>query len=135
MKTLLFLFTFMLFAQHIDAQTTGSTGKVYISTNALAKKYHKTKSCFSLKNDQNTLKTVSLSEAKKLGRTPCKNCYSEKVSNPGTVFVCTGGSSKKYHGASDCTGLKSCHGSIVKMAVAKAKEAGRTACKLCIQQN
>ena len=117
----------------MSAYNTGVPTKVYISTKSLATKYHKTKSCISLKNDHNNFKYVTLEYAKSIGRTPCKNCYGEMVSNPTTVYVCTGGSSKKYHGLKDCRGLSSCHGSIVKMAVAKARQSGRTPCKLCIK--
>lgn len=131
MKRLILLSMFAVLSLAGYSQTT--TTKVYISTNPLAKKYHKTKSCISLTNDQTTLKYVTLAEAKRMGRTECKNCYGEKVSNPTNVFVCTGGSSKKYHGLKECRGLSSCHGSIVKMTAAKAREAGKTACKLCIK--
>lgn len=133
MKNLLFVFLLLLPCS-VLAQSSGNPSKVYISTNPLAKKYHKSKNCFSIINDQDNLKYVTLAEAQRQGRTPCKNCYGESVSNPTTVFVCTGGSSKKYHGLKDCRGLSSCHGSIVKMTVSKAKEAGKTACKLCIKK-
>ncbi len=130
------LILFLMFVLPICgfAQTSDKPVKVYISTSSMAKAYHKTKNCISLKNDQDKLKYITLDDAKKLGRTPCKNCYGETVTNPTNVFVCTGGSSKKYHGLKDCRGLSSCHGSVVKMTVAKAKQAGKTACKLCIKQ-
>lgn len=134
MKKILIAFLLAVLPVFGFAQTSGNPTKVYISTSTMAKAYHKTKNCISLKNDQDKLKYVTLEYAKNLGRTPCKNCFGEMVSNPSNVFVCTGGSSKKYHGLKDCRGLSSCNGSVVKMTVAKAKQAGRTACKLCIKQ-
>ena len=47
------------------------------------------------------------------------------------VYICTGGSSKKYHTKSDCLGLKNCGGDIKKISVKKATEMGRKPCKIC----
>lgn len=49
----------------------------------------------------------------------------------GNVYICTGGSSKKYHSTPDCRGLNNCQGSIRQISLQKAKEMGRTACKIC----
>lgn len=47
------------------------------------------------------------------------------------VYVCTGGSSKKYHSSADCKGLRSCGGNIEKVYLEFAEEKGRTPCKMC----
>lgn len=47
------------------------------------------------------------------------------------VYVCTGGSSKKYHSSAYCKGLRSCGGNIEKVYLEFAEEKGRTPCKMC----
>lgn len=47
------------------------------------------------------------------------------------VYVCTGGSSRKYHRLSNCKGLRSCGGNIEKVYLEFAEEKGRTPCKMC----
>ena len=49
----------------------------------------------------------------------------------GMVYICTGGSSKRYHATSSCRGLDNCQGDIIKVTVEKAKSIGRTPCKIC----
>lgn len=58
-----------------------------------------------------------------------KNATQEKMSSG--VYICTGPSSKRYHSTSNCRGLGSCSGNVVKMSLAKAREKGRTPCKIC----
>ena len=132
MKNLILLLCFVL-PMCGFAQTSDKPVKVYISTSSMAKAYHKTKNCISLVNDQVKLKYITLDDAKKLGRTPCKNCFTEKKAAGNEVYVCTGGSSKKYHSMKDCRGLGSCKSTPVKIKLADAKKAGRTACKLCVK--
>ena len=48
-----------------------------------------------------------------------------------TVYVCTGGYSKRYHATEDCRGLFRCRGEIIEMSVDEAKKNGRTACRIC----
>ena len=48
---------------------------VYICTGHSAKRYHRTKSCSGLGNCKASIEEVSKSEAKEMGRTPCKKCY------------------------------------------------------------
>ena len=51
---------------------TGETyTTVYICTGKYSKKYHYTKNCGGLNICKSTIKTVELSEAKKIGRTLC----------------------------------------------------------------
>ncbi|MBQ6653514.1 MAG: hypothetical protein IJM81_09045 [Prevotella sp.] len=116
------------------AQTPTQPAKVYISTSKMAKKYHKTKSCVSLKQDQHRLKAITVAQAKKLGRMPCKNCYGAAEIVPDSVFVCSGSSSEKYHAASTCRALASCKGTLKKMPVAEATQAKKTPCKICIKE-
>ena len=92
----------------LKAQNAKDSLKVYNSTSSMTKAYHKSKTCFSLKNDQDKLKYISLDDAKKMGRTACKNCYTEKKAAGSEVYVCTDGSSKKYHSDKDCRGLGNC---------------------------
>lgn len=49
----------------------------------------------------------------------------------GNVFVCTGGSSKRYHCERDCKGLSRCSGEIEEVSEEKAEDMGRTPCKIC----
>lgn len=49
------------------------------------------------------------------------------------VYVCSSGSSTKYHLSKDCRGLKRCSGSIQTISLSAAKNKGRTACKICAE--
>lgn len=117
----------------LKAQNAKDSLKVFFSTSSMAKAYHKSKTCFSLKNDQDKLKYITLDDAKKMGHTACKNCYTEKKPAGSEDFVCTGGSSKKYHSNKDCRGLGSCKSTPKKIKLSEAKKAGRTACKMCVK--
>ena len=48
-----------------------------------------------------------------------------------TVYVCTGGSSKRYHKYRSCFGLNNCGGQIKEVSLQEAKRIGRTPCKIC----
>ena len=47
------------------------------------------------------------------------------------VYVCTGSNSKRYHKTDECWGLNSCSGDIVRVSIEKARQMGRTPCKIC----
>ena len=47
------------------------------------------------------------------------------------VYVCTGGSSKRYHRNKHCKGLRSCGGTVERVYQTYAEEKGRTPCKMC----
>ncbi len=48
------------------------------------------------------------------------------------VYVCTGGSSKRYHKTSQCRGLENCSKNIKKVTLSYAEETmKRTPCKIC----
>ena len=47
------------------------------------------------------------------------------------VYICTGGSSKRFHRTTRCRGLDNCKGSVIKVTLAEAKKKHRTPCKLC----
>lgn len=47
------------------------------------------------------------------------------------VYICTGGSSKRYHCKYNCRGLNRCSGRILGVSEEKAKNMGRTRCKIC----
>ena len=49
----------------------------------------------------------------------------------GNVFVCTGGSSKRYHCDQYCKGLSRCSGEIEEVSEEEAEDMGRTPCKIC----
>ncbi len=137
MKTIISILSISLMPLLGMAQTPQAPAqpeKVYISTSKLAKRYHKTRSCVSLKNDQRYLKAVTVSQAKKLGRTPCKNCYTAVAVVPDSVFVCSGSSSEKYHATGTCRALSTCKGTLKKMPVAEATQARKTPCKVCIKE-
>ena len=50
-------------------------GNVYICTGEKAYSYHKTNHCRGLNRCSASIKCVSLSYAKSIGRTPCGICY------------------------------------------------------------
>ena len=47
------------------------------------------------------------------------------------VYVCTGGSSKRYHSSPDCRYLDNCKGEVREVDQQFAEEKGRTPCKAC----
>lgn len=47
------------------------------------------------------------------------------------VYICTGGSSKRYHSNPKCKGLSNCQAEIKKVSKSYAETKGRTPCKLC----
>lgn len=47
------------------------------------------------------------------------------------VYVCTGGSSKKYHSTPDCRYLENCKGEVREVDQRFAEEKGRTPCRMC----
>ena len=49
--------------------------KVYVVMSNNAYAYHKTKDCSAVKKATHKVKEVSLEEAEKMGRKPCKICY------------------------------------------------------------
>ena len=49
----------------------------------------------------------------------------------GNVYICTGGSSKRYHRGRDCKGLSRCSGEIEEVTEEEAEDMGRTPCKIC----
>lgn len=51
--------------------------------------------------------------------------------NPDCVYICTGGSAKRYHSVNDCKGLSRCSDSIIEMTVEEAEDYGRTPCRMC----
>lgn len=53
---------------------------------------------------------------------------SEKI-----VYICTGGSSERYHASDDCRGLSRCKGDIKGITIAEAQDMGRTPCKICCE--
>jgi len=75
-KTLLLLFCFLLpilgSAETKETQQKETT--VIICTGKHSKCYHN-KICRGMKNCKGETEKVSLSEAKKIGRTPCGYCY------------------------------------------------------------
>ena len=56
----------------------------------------------------------------------------EATQSSSTVYICTGGSSTRYHRKADCWGLKSCKGSVKRVTIAEAENKyHRTPCKVC----
>lgn len=56
-------------------ETTAPQVKVYICTGPQSKRFHKTPDCQGLRSCSKEIKAVTLEQAKKMGRTPCKWCY------------------------------------------------------------
>lgn len=48
---------------------------VYICTGPQSRRYHKSASCKGLRNCSREIKQVTLEQAKKLHKTPCRICY------------------------------------------------------------
>lgn len=55
-------------------------------------------------------------------------------SNSAKVWVCTGGSSKRYHLTSKCKGLNSCRGDIKEITLEEAEDQGKTPCRICYKK-
>lgn len=47
------------------------------------------------------------------------------------VYICTGGSSEKYHSTDTCSALASCSKAVREVTLAVAQSKGRTPCKRC----
>lgn len=57
---------------------TGESHYVYVCTGSYSKCYHKTSECEGLKYCSKEIKKVTLDEALKMNRKPCKYCYGDK---------------------------------------------------------
>ncbi len=55
--------------------SSASEETVYVCTGAYATRYHRVKDCRGLNNCRGKVKTISISQALKEGRTPCEICY------------------------------------------------------------
>lgn len=54
---------------------TGTDRTAYVCTGATSKVYHASKKCKGLTNCKHEIKEITESEAKLMGRTPCKLCW------------------------------------------------------------
>lgn len=81
MKKLLFpLFLILLLSCHTDnksntSNVSNTSNMVYICTGRYARAYHKTTDCRGIRACKAGIRTVTLEEAQKMGRTPCRYCY------------------------------------------------------------
>ena len=55
----------------------------------------------------------------------------ENETSFGSVYICTGETSTKYHCDPDCKGLSRCSGEIEEISEDEAEDMGRTPCKIC----
>ena len=55
------------------------------------------------------------------------SCETTTSSNS-NVYICTGGSSTKYHYTSSCQGLSNCGSAIISTTISDAQSQGRTLC-------
>lgn len=60
-----------------------------------------------------------------------KGTVEKSTVQSGTVYICTGGSSKRYHCDRDCKGLSRCSGDLEEVSEEDAEDMGRTPCKIC----
>ena len=75
-KKILFFSFFILFAvSPIIKSCTPDIINVYICDSVGAKRYHRVKHCNGLNNCSHIINKLNISNAKKIGRTPCKICY------------------------------------------------------------
>lgn len=68
------------------------------------------------------------------GITACSNANTKEVtkeSEENVVYICTGGSSTRYHATKSCRGLCNCGGTIREVTIEQAEKMGRTPCKIC----
>jgi hypothetical protein len=73
--TLLLLLPLLSGGSVSGVAVTQQETKVIICTGEYSKVYHKTGRCKGLKNCKAEIKTVTLEQAQKLNRRPCKMCY------------------------------------------------------------
>ena len=68
----------------------------------------------------------------------CGKSSSKRVSVPtnpnAKVWVCTGGSSKRYHAYDNCKGLSKCSASVEEVTLEEAEMMERTPCKKCYKK-
>lgn len=57
----------------------------------------------------------------------------DKETKGETVYICTGGYSKRYHATRSCKGLRNCGGTIKAISIEEAEEMGRTPCQICCE--
>lgn len=60
-----------------------------------------------------------------------KDVFGKPNVSVGSVYICTGGSSKRYHCDRRCKGLSNCTGAIEAVSEEEAGDMGRTPCKIC----
>lgn len=60
-----------------------------------------------------------------------KESVAKSAGSSDNVYICTGGSSRRYHCAPDCKGLSRCSGEIEEISEDEAEDMGRTPCKIC----
>lgn len=70
-------------------------------------------------------------ESESVGVELKKDGFEKSNVSVGSVYICTGGSSKCYHYDRGCKGLSRCSGEIEAVSEKEAEEMGRTACKIC----
>ena len=104
---------------------TASAQTVYISTGDGAVAYHKSKSCSYLTNSKD-VKSMSTSEAKKLGRHECTRCY-------GTAAAATAKKKAETTAKKTTTQARDEKGRFVKKAETTTKKAETTAKKTTTQ--
>lgn len=80
MRTLIATLSFLLLGNApllFGSEWQSGSTMVYISTGEYAKSYHSNDNCYTIKRckEEGHLKRITLEEAKKMGRKPCKVCY------------------------------------------------------------
>ena len=73
LKAFLPLLFIAIFAVNASMASSGET-KVWIVQSPSSECYHVDKNCRTLKSAKNPIKSITLEEAKKAGRRPCKVC-------------------------------------------------------------
>lgn len=75
MKHTLLILATLLCCSFGTAEMNPPQTKVYICTGPQSKRFHKTPNCKGLQSCSKEIKAVTLEQARKMGRTPCKWCY------------------------------------------------------------
>ena len=115
---------------------------VYFSNDVNPKFYHLRSNCLVLAGKSTKIKVEKMEKAIDEGRIDCGFCGGKGIisdaaaepdenSSSDMVYVCTSGTSKRYHSDRYCSALSRCSGEIEEVSVEEAEDMGRTPCHIC----
>lgn len=110
---------------------------VFYSKGSNPKFYHLESNCPALALNSKKIKVKKLEQAIEEGMIECSICgynernYNNRNKTSEIVYICTSGTSKRYHSDRYCSGLGRCTGEIEEVSVEDAEDMGRTPCHIC----